>query len=348
MKGLRKILTGIALIVPLMIFALMPALCSATSFTDVSVTHPMHDSITYLAERGFVSGYEDGTFKPDRVVTRAEILKFALKAADIEIITSGEVSFTDVPKDVWYYSYVATAASKGIVSGYDDGTFQPERVVTRAEGSKIILKALQVQLPESYSGGLTDVSSEDWFAPYVEYIRKYDLMTLEGEEFKPDQGLKRQDVAEVVYHFIKAEEMLKSPIWPIQPWLKVVVIYLIFCLLVWHLVKGDKYQWILIAFAPISIFYIISGMLTFKISIEKDESMQVVAHRKQFAYFRNPRRLEREFLSWIDVNAKPLFALGVVILLWSIIIFIITTQVNTISYKTPFTNLAETYVDISE
>ena len=343
-----KIFSGTILAILVLQLSIPSQRCFASSFSDVPVTHPMYDSITYLAERGFVSGYEDGTFKPDRVVTRAEILKFALKAANIEIINTGDNSFSDVPAEEWYYPYVLTASAKDIVGGYEDGTFQPNRVVTRAEGAKIILKSLNVKLPDKYNGGLTDVSSEDWFAPYVEYIREFGLMTIEGKEFKPNQGLKRQDVAEIIYHFVKAEEILKTPIWPIKPLLILVFIYALFWLLVWHLKRDVKNRWIYVLLAPMSIFYIIFKTFSFDIPSEKDDSLQIVSHRKQFAYFRTPRKLEREFIAWIDINTKPLFAMFTILLLWIVIVFIITTQINTITYKTPFTNLAETYVDTNK
>jgi hypothetical protein len=336
---MKKLLNLIAVIV-----LLLPHVAQAVTFSDVSVTHPMHESIMYLAERGYVSGYEDGTFKPDRVVTRAEILKFALKAAEIEIEPVGEVTFTDVPQDAWYYSLVLTASKKGIVSGYEDGTFQPDRVVTRAEGTKIILKALNVKIPESYSGGLKDVSNENWFAPYVEYIRKYHLLTIEGDEFKPENGLKRQDVAELVYHFIKAKEVLKTPLWSVQAWLVFAGIYLLFCLITWHFVRSKKFFYLYIIFAPLAILYLIIRSLTFTIIIDDDEeSRLVISHRKQFAYFRSPRRLEKELMAWLDANAKPIVAFCSVVFLWIVMIFIILTQIHTLNYQKPFKELAQTY-----
>lgn len=325
----------------------VPAIVYGAGFSDVSVTHPMYESIMYLADRDYVSGYEDGTFKPDRVVTRAEILKFALKAAEIDTVTSGELTFTDVPMDAWYYPLVLTASQKGIVSGYDDGTFQPDRVVTRAEGAKIILNALHVTLPEAYTGGLKDVTAEDWFAPYVEYIRTYSLMTLEADEFKPDVGLKRQDVAELVYHFIKAKEVLNAPTMPVVPWIIFVCIYGILALIAWHFVAKRQHSWVYVVLSPFALFYLIFKATAFTLPhSEDDEEMDIVTHRKQFAYFRRPRRLERELLRWLDYNVKPVFALFFVLLLWFMMIFIIITQINTIHYKTPYKLLAETYVNL--
>lgn len=118
------------------------------TFTDVRADAPMDESadtafrrrIIYSAVHyGFVDGYEDGSFRPDAPVNRAEALKILNLAAGLnELDDYAAVSFSDVLPEDWFTSYVRAAASREIVQGYDDGTFRPGNPITRAEAAKIV------------------------------------------------------------------------------------------------------------------------------------------------------------------------------------------------------------------
>lgn len=331
------------------ILAILVSLCAvstalASEFTDVPVTHPMHEYITYLSEHGYVSGYEDGTFKPDRTVTRAEVLKFALGARGDDLATSTNLPFSDVPSDAWYYSYVVTAYTNDIVSGYEDGTFKPDRTVTRAEGLKIILNALNAQLPESYTADLKDVPADTWYALYAQYVLDFNILGIEGGEFKPDSPLKRQDVAELIYNFVKAEEIARTTLNPWGMWGLFVLLYGMLSLTVWQLSKDDTRVWIFTAFGPFVIWYVLFRMI--KWSIPRSETFmedEVVSHRKQYAYFKKPRKVEKLFFLWIDTNMKSLLGLWSVFLIWNVMVFIVITQIATMQYIEPFITFTETY-----
>ncbi len=88
---------------------------------------------------GIAAGYSDGSFKSNDPVNRAEAVKMLTLAAQIfpEALT-GAIKFPDVSPEEWYASYVKSAADAEIVSGYSDGTFGPERPITRAEAAKIV------------------------------------------------------------------------------------------------------------------------------------------------------------------------------------------------------------------
>jgi len=119
-----------------------------TTFTDVRADAPMNEGadtafkrrIIYSAVHyGFVDGYEDGSFRPDAPVNRAEALKILNLAAGLqELEGSTVVSFSDVFPEDWFTPYVKAAASREIVQGYSDGTFRPSNPITRAEAAKIV------------------------------------------------------------------------------------------------------------------------------------------------------------------------------------------------------------------
>ena len=173
-----------------------------SSFSDVPQDHSNYKSIKYLASNGVISGYSDGTFKPDEVVTRAEALKFILEGIDAGIEIS-DLSFNDVSGGDWFYKYVSTASLRAIVSGYDDGSFKPGNVVTRAEFMKILLTAIDANLPGSLNEDpFKDVAEDDWFAPYFQYAKDENIID-SGLRAWPMAGMKRSDVAEAMYRVME-------------------------------------------------------------------------------------------------------------------------------------------------
>lgn len=127
---------------------------ATVTFSDVRKDAPINENpeaafrrkVIYTAQHyNIVSGYDDGTFRPDAPVNRAEALKILSLATELDpLAMSGTtLSFTDVREMDWFHPYVGAAASRDIVSGYGDGTFRPENLITRAEAAKIILLTLQ-------------------------------------------------------------------------------------------------------------------------------------------------------------------------------------------------------------
>ncbi len=104
----------------------------STTFPDVPESHPYATAVYALRDRGVVSG-NGGMFYPENNVSRAELVKMVFNAGDIPIEGEGLHLFHDVPDDAWYTPYVNTAKLRGVVLGYDDGTFRPNNPVTRVE-----------------------------------------------------------------------------------------------------------------------------------------------------------------------------------------------------------------------
>lgn len=105
-------------------------------FADVPMDQWYAKPVTTLAGLGIISGYPDGTFKPNSPITRAEFVTMAMNFANAEKGTA--CSFPDVSENIWYYGAVAGATEHGWISGYPDGTFGPERNITRGEVASII------------------------------------------------------------------------------------------------------------------------------------------------------------------------------------------------------------------
>lgn len=106
-------------------------------FTDVDI--PQNSwyglALMNLDLLGIVKGYEDGTFRPNQPVSRAEFVVLLSRVHELE---AWEKSFPDVPKTHWAYDAIAAAGAAGWINGYEDGTFRPNESVKRIEAVKMI------------------------------------------------------------------------------------------------------------------------------------------------------------------------------------------------------------------
>ncbi|MBI4232303.1 S-layer homology domain-containing protein [Candidatus Peregrinibacteria bacterium] len=116
------------------------ALSYKKTFSDVEIDHHYAASILWMKNNGVVEGYADGTFKPEKSVSRAEFLKMLYKVKGLSGI-EGNMKFPDVSSGDWFYPYVKEAYLSGVVKGYDDGKFHPDKMITFAEAVKIVSNA---------------------------------------------------------------------------------------------------------------------------------------------------------------------------------------------------------------
>ncbi len=130
-------------------------------FSDVN-KHWAKDSINNMASRMVVNGIGENNYAPDRNITRAEVAKIVVTALGLEEGV-GEVDFSDVYESDWFSGYVQTAASYGLINGYDDGNFRPQEEITREEVMAIIHRAMKI------TGLENGLSEEDSSKLLVEY-----------------------------------------------------------------------------------------------------------------------------------------------------------------------------------
>ena len=136
--------------------ALSLAPVQAMAATDVS-GHWAEKVIKQWQDKGLISGYEDGTFKPNNNITRAEFVLILNNAMGFE--KKGTVSFKDVKDNDWFKNAVAIAVGEGYTSGYQDGTFKPNATITRAEAAVMIAKAAGLENNEAETFKFSDNGS---------------------------------------------------------------------------------------------------------------------------------------------------------------------------------------------
>ena len=116
-------------------------------YTDVDESYWGFKEVAYLSEFGILSGYSDGTFRPNNKITRAEFVKIA---ESFEALTWGLSPYNDVDGGHWAFRYIVSSAAKGWISGYPDGTFRPNSFISRAEAVTIVNRLLERRPDKDY------------------------------------------------------------------------------------------------------------------------------------------------------------------------------------------------------
>lgn len=176
---------------------------AAGSLKDIELSWA-HDAIASLVDEGILSGYPDGTFKPENPVTRAEFAKIVARAFAIR--PTGKPRFSDI-KGNWAEAYITALTEAGIVSGYPDGTFKPARHITRAEMVTMLMRVVKLadkmdslDQPEP---SFTDVAPGHWAFRAVETANTLGILPVHfGVVFEPDAATTRAETAWMVKSLI--------------------------------------------------------------------------------------------------------------------------------------------------
>lgn len=172
------------------------------TFSDVPQSHDNVVAIEYFVKNGVINGYDDGTFKPDNIVNRAEALKVILSSANVQVPENLDGSpFSDVKPEQWFAPFVIQAKDLGIVNGNPDGTFTPASTVTRAGFIKMLLETNKF-IKEKWQNQqvYNDVAQDAWYASYMNYAGSAGLLSpTANNELLPEKELTRGEVAEVLY-----------------------------------------------------------------------------------------------------------------------------------------------------
>ncbi len=154
----RLLLTAVAVLVPFATLAI-DFTHSSTQYTDAPFSAAEAAGISVLTNAGVVEGNPDGSFAASRTLNRAEFVKIVLGLPEQSSSLAAGNCFPDVHRGDWFSPYVCRAKDAGLVEGYPDGYFHPERPVNYAESLKI--------LSILFSYGAKSGEGANWYVPYA-------------------------------------------------------------------------------------------------------------------------------------------------------------------------------------
>lgn len=166
-----------------------------TEFSDCS-----NAKITFLKRIRLIDGYDDGTYRPDALLTRAEAVKIICSVCFpgvAEQIEDTNILFSDMPKDYWAIKYINYAVDRSIVNGFDDKTFRPEEYVTEIQFATMLLNALGYESRSLALGGYPD--------GYAAVAKEKGIA-----DAAADTPANRLTAGEMLYNFLDVNVMITS------------------------------------------------------------------------------------------------------------------------------------------
>ncbi len=197
-----KKIVSLVLAISMVLSMFVSAFAATASFEDVTNTK-YAGSVEALVELGVINGLPDGTYGPEKQVTRAELAKMlviCLGLGDTVESLAGRTIFTDVAENHWASGYINAAVQTKVIAGYPDGTFKPEKEVTYAEAVTMVIRALGY-------GNVVDTEGT-WPTAYMLKAVELELLN-DMDSPKAGEAALRGNVAILLWN------MLRTPMWKI-------------------------------------------------------------------------------------------------------------------------------------
>lgn len=173
-----------------------------TPYVDATLEYWAADPIYLSSTLGLIKGYPDMTFRPDKGITRAELTAVLVRTSTVDpsrwAITEQENKFTDIKPNQWYRPFVNMGVDLGLVEGYPDKTFKPNKTLSRAEGITVLARF--ANLVEESGVFFPDLKPDFWANKHISSAKKIGMLKyLEGKDFEPNRPFTRAEAAEVLY-----------------------------------------------------------------------------------------------------------------------------------------------------
>ena len=165
--------------------------------------HWAGDVIQKWLDMGYITGYPDGTFRPENFVTRAEFVKIVNNAFGFE--ETAEITFTDVKEENWYYEEIQKAYKEGDIIGVSETLFAPEDYITREQAAIVLSRLLNLEGFEKGAGVFSDSSQiSSWAKEYVGAVAYRNLIKGYGDNtFRPLDNIKRAEAVVLLDRILK-------------------------------------------------------------------------------------------------------------------------------------------------
>ncbi|ETT48961.1 S-layer homology domain-containing protein [Paenibacillus sp. FSL H7-689] len=181
---------------------------ASVTFRDIEKSYAK-EAIIYLAQKGIVKGYSDGSFGGHQKVTRAEFAIFLKRALGYNSVVPYINEFNDVQSNSWYYSEITPALQQGILKGFSDGSLRPNVDVTREEASSMIENVMKKQGYVLSSFTLYDDNQmiSNWARNSISLVTQESVMKgYPDRKFMPKKQLTRQEAAMIIYNLLHSKK----------------------------------------------------------------------------------------------------------------------------------------------
>ena len=186
-----------------------------TTFSDVK-NHANKAAIEALASRGIITGMGQGTFMPNKTMTRAEFAAIVTRA--LGLAAKDTKAFTDVPSSKWYAGYIGTANSSGIVNGVGSGKFNPDGTITRQEAAAMVARAAKLcGLDTAMDAAATkDMLAQfgdyrsvaSWAKEPMAFCYSVNILDQRDLNIEPTKAILRCEIAQMLYNMLSAAELI--------------------------------------------------------------------------------------------------------------------------------------------
>ncbi|WP_456277610.1 N-acetylmuramoyl-L-alanine amidase [Bacillus sp. AK128] len=193
----------------------IPTTTIPLSFIDVQSNFWAFDEIGFLSSQLIINGYETeegmNEFRPNAKVSRAQAAKMIVIALGEEELFAENPTFSDVPNDHWANGWIEQAFQLNIFTGYEDGTFNPDGQLTRAQMSKVLSNAFVLEHKAVSSGSFlfTDVQ-DHWASEYIQKLYMNGISNGSNNRFMPESDITRAQFAAFLSRTI--DDKFKLPI----------------------------------------------------------------------------------------------------------------------------------------
>ena len=185
------------------------------TFADI-VGHKDKTAIEALASRGIINGKTENSFEPESTMTRAEFA--TIIARGLGLPQKSNVIFKDVTTNDWFYNYVGTAYSYGIIKGVSESEFNPNGTITREEAAVMVTRAAKlcgmntemdtIAVRDSLAQFFDYVKASDWSQSSLAFCYNEKIMNSSVMDIKPKEAVTRAEIASMLYNMLLSANLL--------------------------------------------------------------------------------------------------------------------------------------------
>ncbi len=194
---------------------MMDIISPGKTFSDIS-GHSNKTAIEALASRGIINGKTENTFEPESTMTRAEFA--TIIARGLGLPQKSDIIFKDVTVNDWFYNYVGTAYSYGIIKGVSENEFNPNGTITREEAAVMVARAAKLcgintemdtlAIRDVLAQFFDYVKASDWSQSSLAFCYNEKILDDSVMDIKPKEAVTRAEIASMLYSMLFNAKLL--------------------------------------------------------------------------------------------------------------------------------------------